>query len=96
MNGQSLKKMGRWLGMVCAGSAWAAGDSVSVKEFISDTSSYVVLTASDPNAQAASFAASGNWSDGAAPSGEWRSDARRAGCGSRTRRAADHYTKNRF
>lgn len=70
MNGQSLKKMGRWLGMVCAGTAWAAGDPVPVQEFISDTSSYVVLTASDPGAQAASFAAPGRWSDGAAPSGE--------------------------
>ena len=70
MNGQILKKMGRWLGMVCAGSAWAAGDPVPVQEFISDTSSYVVLKASDPSAQAASFAAPGNWNDGAAPSGK--------------------------
>lgn len=70
MNGQSLKRMGRWLGMVCAGTAWAAVDPDPVPEFISDTSSYVVLTASDPGAQAASFAAPGRWSDGAAPSGE--------------------------
>ncbi len=70
MNGLRLKRMGRWLGMVCAGTAWAANDPDPVREFITDTSAYVSLTASDPSADQASFAAAGRWSDGAEPGGD--------------------------
>ncbi len=67
MNGRELKRMGIFLGLACAGGVWAADP---VREFITDTSAYVTLTASDPTVDGNSFAAAGRWSDGAAPRGD--------------------------